>query len=192
MELSPPQASASSSSTSSSANTLSSPQALQPQRHLLYSSPSSPGTPRSTSSCSSQPGMPWHVDFRVNWDQMPAAIQHVVEKEQRPSPQERKAMVNVVVDQIMQHDRNPTRAMCHSVVRTIVRSHPKSFADIGKQGDTVGDGCHSLLQQIKTRVEYKNRNNTLARRRRERRQRTGVAGEARLLTRGPVDQYGYV
>ena len=73
----------------------------------------------------------------------------------------------------------------------VFRSHPKSFGDIGKHGDTAGDGCHSLLQQVKTRVEYKNRNNTLAQRRRERRPRTGMAGEARLA-RGPVDQYGYV
>lgn len=73
----------------------------------------------------------------------------------------------------------------------IFRSHPKTFSDIGKHGDTAGDRCHSLLQQVKTRVEYKNRNNTLARSRREGRLRTGMAGEARQA-RGPVDQYGYV
>lgn len=72
---------------------------------------------------------------------------------------------------------------------SVFRSYPKTFGDIGKHGDTAGDGCHSLLQQVKTRVEYKNRNNTLARRRREGRQRTGMAGEARLA-RGLVDQYG--
>ncbi|KAK1904149.1 hypothetical protein KUDE01_011332 [Dissostichus eleginoides] len=83
--------------------------------------------------------------------------------------------------------------MCHSIVRTIIRSHPKSFADISRRGEVVGDGCPSLLQQVKTRVEYKSRNNTLARRRRGRegRQHTGVAGESRLM-RGPVDQYGCV
>ncbi|ROI15918.1 hypothetical protein DPX16_23248 [Anabarilius grahami] len=73
----------------------------------------------------------------------------------------------------------------------IFRSNPKSFGDIGKHGDTAGDGCHSLLQQVKMRVEYKNRNNTLAQRRRQRRPHTGMAGEARLA-RGPVDQYGCV
>ncbi|KAI9523808.1 hypothetical protein NQZ68_024330 [Dissostichus eleginoides] len=100
-------------------------------------------------------------------------------------------MLMLLVDQMMQHERNPTRAMCHSIVRTIIRSHPKSFADISRRGEVVGDGCPSLLQQVKTRVEYKSRNNTLARRRRGRegRQHTGVAGESRLM-RGPVDQYG--
>lgn len=124
---------------------------------------------------------------------MPTAIQQAVEKEERPMPDERRAFVNALVDQMMQHERNPTRAMCHSIVRLIVRSHPKSFADISRRGEVVGDGCPSLLQQVKTRVEYKTRNNTLARRRRSRegRRNTGVAGESRL-TRGPVDQYGYV
>lgn len=195
MEVLPPHPIASSSPTSSSANTLASPQAFRPPHHLLSSPPSSPSTPPSTSSSSqsSQPGMPWHVDFRVNWNQMSTAIQRAVEKEERPMPDERRAFVNALVDQMMQHERNPTRAMCHSIVRTIVRSHPNSFADISRRGEVVGDGCSSLLQQVKTRVEYKTRNNTLARRRRGREGRlhTGVAGESRL-TRGPVDQYGYV
>ncbi|XP_041800685.1 uncharacterized protein LOC121612009 [Chelmon rostratus] len=65
------------------------------------------------------------------------------------------------------------------------------YWDGAKSGDIVGDGCHSLLQQVKTRVEYKNRNNTLARCRREGRPRREMAGEARLA-RGPVDQYGCV
>ncbi|KAK0147602.1 hypothetical protein N1851_012933 [Merluccius polli] len=171
MELvSAPDPSAPSSPTPSSNTT------FQPPNQLL---PSPPSTARSTSSAS-QPGVPWHVDFRLNWDQVSSAITLRVEKEERPLPDERKAFVVVLVEQMMQHDRNPSRAMCHSVVRSIVRSHPKSFGDVGKHGDTAGDGCHSLLQQVKTRVEYKNRNNTLAQRRRERRPRTGMAGEARL------------
>ncbi|KAK0142675.1 hypothetical protein N1851_019394 [Merluccius polli] len=171
MELvSAPDPSAPSSPTPSSNTT------FQPPNQLL---PSPPSTARSTSSAS-QPGVPWHVDFRLNWDQVSSAITLRVEKEERPLPDERKAVVVVLVEQMMQHDRNPSRAMCHSVVRSIVRSHPKSFGDVGKHGDTAGDGCHSLLQQVKTRVEYKNRNNTLAQRRRERRPRTGMAGEARL------------
>ncbi|XP_048036084.1 uncharacterized protein LOC125261575 isoform X2 [Megalobrama amblycephala] len=183
MELvSAPDPSAPSSPTPCSPNTI-----FQPPNQLL---PSPPSTAPSMSSAS-QPGVPWHVDFRLNWDQVSSAIRLRVEKEERPLPDERKAFVVVLVDQMMQHDRNPTRAMCHSVVRNIIRSHPKSFGDIGKHGDTAGDGCHSLLQQVKTRVEYKNRNNTLAQRRRERRPRTGMAGEARLA-RGPVDQYGCV
>nr|XP_055038036.1 uncharacterized protein LOC129425962 [Misgurnus anguillicaudatus] len=185
--VSAPDPSAPSSPTQCSPTPCSPSTTFQPPNQLL---PSPPSTAPSTSSAS-QPGVPWHVDFRFNWDQVSSAIRLRVEKEERPLPDERKTFVVVLVDQMMQHDRNPSRAMCHSVVRNIVRSHPKSFGDIGKHGDTAGDGCHSLLQQVKTRVEYKNRNNTLAQRRRERRPRTGMVGEARLA-RGPVDRYGCV
>ncbi|XP_039592264.1 uncharacterized protein LOC120515387 [Polypterus senegalus] len=154
---------------------------------LILSSNSSSSSNSSVSS-SPHPGRPWYAEFKVNWNRMPAAIQKAVANQTRPSPGDRKDMVKAVVDQMLEHDLNPTRAMCHSVVRGIVREHPKSFADVGKKGDMVGEGCHSLLQQIKTRVEYKNRTNTLARRRRERRSHTNAAGEAR----GPVDQYGCV
>ncbi|TDH13437.1 hypothetical protein EPR50_G00033140 [Perca flavescens] len=123
---------------------------------------------------------------------MPAAIRTAVDNQTRPSPGDRQAMVKAVVDQMLQHDQNPTRATCHSIVRGIVRDYPKSFADVGRNGDILGDGCHSLLQQIKTRVEYKNRNNTLAQRRRKKRPTTRVAEETGVMARGPVDRYGCV
>uniref|UniRef100_A0A3B4XNK6 Si:dkey-15h8.17 n=1 Tax=Seriola lalandi dorsalis TaxID=1841481 RepID=A0A3B4XNK6_SERLL len=128
----------------------------------------------------------------VRWDRMPAAIRNALSNEARPSPGDRKDMVRAVVDQMFEHDLNPTRAICHSIARSIVRDYPKCFADVRKKGDIVGDGCHSLLQQIKTRVEYKNRNNTLARRRREKRSRTAVVEGGRVMARAPVDQYGCV
>ncbi|CAM4530039.1 unnamed protein product [Leuciscus chuanchicus] len=109
--VSAPDPSAPSSPTPCSPNTT-----FQPPNQLL---PSPPSTAPSTSSAS-QPGVPWHVDFRLNWDQVSSAIQLRVEKEVRPLPDERKAFVVVLVDQMMQQDRNPTRAMCHSVVRNIV------------------------------------------------------------------------
>lgn len=137
-------------------------------------------------------GRPWHVAFEVHWDRMPAAIRKAITNKTRPSPSDRKDMVRAVVDQMLDHDPNPNRTMCHNIVRSIVRSHPKCFADIAKNGDVLGDGCHSLLQQIKTRVEYKTRNNTLARRRRERMTHSQVPDEGRGMTRGPVDQYGCV
>lgn len=119
---------------------------------------------------------------------MPSSLQKCLVNQARPLPVDRKNIVQAVVDQILEQDPNPSRATCHTIVRGIIREFPKCFADIGKTGDIIGDGCQSLLQQIKTRVEYKNRNNTLARRRRERRASSGAG----TMTRGPVDQYGCV
>uniref|UniRef100_A0A3Q1GQ44 Si:dkey-15h8.17 n=1 Tax=Acanthochromis polyacanthus TaxID=80966 RepID=A0A3Q1GQ44_9TELE len=137
-------------------------------------------------------GRPWYIDFRVRWDRMTASIRKALSNQARPSPGDRKYMVRAVVDQMFEHDLNPTRAICHSIAWSIVRDYPKCFADVGKKGDIVGDGSHSLLQQIKARVEYKNRKNTLARHRREKRPRTAVVEGGRLMARGPVDQYGCV
>ncbi|XP_067296101.1 uncharacterized protein [Pseudorasbora parva] len=149
-------------------------------------------SPPSHSSCTESfvphIGRPWHVDFRVNWEQMPSSVQKYLSNQSRPLPVDRKNIVQAVVEQILEQDPNPTRATCHSIVRGIIREFPKCFADIGKTGDIIGDGCQSLLQQIKTRVEYKNRNNTLARRRRVRKACSGGGATAR----GPVDQYGCV
>lgn len=126
-----------------------------------------------------QIGRPWHAEFQVNWDRMPAAIRKAIAEKARPIPGERKDMVKAVVDQILDHDPNPTRAMCHNIARSIIRTHPECFADMSKNGDIIGDGCYSLLQQIKTRVEYKNRSNTLVRRRKERRPQSEVPDESR-------------
>ena len=70
-------------------------------------------------------------------------------------------MVMVVVDQMLENDPNPTRAMCQSIARSIVRDYLQTFANVTKKGYIIGDDCHSLPQQIKTRVEYKNRKNAL-------------------------------
>lgn len=152
----------------------------------------SPCTQDTVSSTSLQLGRPWHADFQVNWDRMSVAIRKAITNKTRPSPGDRKDMVEAVVDQMFEHDCNPTRAICHQVVRSIVRSHQKCFADVAKNGDILGDGCYSLLQQLKTRVEYKNRNNILVRRRRERRPHSEVPEGDRGMARDPVDQYGCV
>lgn len=168
---------------------------------FVVSSPPGSSTPYPSSSSSENtlsspsptlPDQQWFTNFRVRWYKTPAAVQKALADQTRPSPGDRREMVKVVVDQMLENDPNPTRAMCQSIARSIVRDYPKTFADVRKKGDIIGDGCHSLLQQIKTRVEYKNIKNTLARRRRERRPRTGVADGAREVARGPVDQYGCV
>ncbi|XP_067101214.1 uncharacterized protein [Osmerus mordax] len=177
-------------SSSSSESTCSSFRSNTPCTSLC----TSPSTQVPSSSLSSPtiPGQQWYTNFRVRWYQTPAAVQKAVADQTRASPGDRRDMVKVVVDQMLKNDPNPTRGMCQSIARSIVRDYPNTFADVGKKGDIVGDGCHSLLQQIKTRVEYKNRKNTLARRRRERRPHIGVAEGAREMARGPVDQYGCV
>ncbi|KAF1389442.1 hypothetical protein PFLUV_G00073470 [Perca fluviatilis] len=153
---------------------------------LNIPSPSTQSTPEM--SVTALPNRPWYTNFRVDWDRMPTGIRTAALSLTRPSPPDRREMVKAVVDQMREHDLNPSRAVCHNIVRNIIREYPRSFADVDRNGEFVGDGCSSLLLQIKTRVEYKNRNNPLSRRRRKRRSDS----EGRTLSRGPVDQYGCV
>ncbi|XP_059915959.1 uncharacterized protein LOC132463678 [Gadus macrocephalus] len=174
---------------------------VEVEDHVAVESPPLTSTPLSSSeitsnssfSSSTMPGRPWYTDFRVRWEEMPAAIGKATADEKRPSPGDRRDMIKTVVDQMLVHEQNPTRATCHTIARMIVRDWPKSFADVGQKGDMLGDGCYSLLQQIKTRVEYKNRNQTLQTRRRRQRRPSNVAAEGAIaMARGPVDQYGCV
>lgn len=80
------------------------------------------------------PPRQWYIDFCDRWNEMPAAVQQAVAG-QRRRPGERRDMIKVVVDQMLAHDPNPTRAMCHSVAHRIIRDYPKSFADVGKTRD---------------------------------------------------------
>ena len=170
-------------------------EALQSSSSSLESPASASGvrtTPTSTVFSFRVPGRVWYEDFRVDWSHMPQSILQAVADGVRPAPNARKDAIKVIVDQMREFDPNPSRAMVHAVVRGVIRQYPKSFADITKEGGMVGDGCASLLQQAKNRVEYKNRGNSLNRRRLEKRARTSEAEKAGETPRGPVDQYGCI
>lgn len=74
----------------------------------------------------------------------------------------------MLVDKMRKHAVNPSKAQCQIVMQNIVKQYPDSFADVLADGTKIGSGYASLLLQVKTRVEHVNRNNTLARRRKER------------------------
>ncbi|XP_072555792.1 uncharacterized protein [Paramormyrops kingsleyae] len=134
---------------------------------------------------------PWPSNFRVKWDRMPAGIQTAVASLRRPSPADRRQMVRCVVDQMREHNINPSREICHTVAKSIIREYPRSFLDVLEDGEIIGDGCSSLLMQIKTRVEHVNRHNPLARRR-QMKKSCSEAEVDKNWPKGPLDQYGCV
>lgn len=85
----------------------------------------------------------------------------------RPEPSDRRHMVRAIVDSIRQVCLNPTCKQCTDIAKSIIKKYPDSFADKTEEGDFLGGGYHSLLEQIKTRADHLNRNNTLARVKRE-------------------------
>lgn len=117
---------------------------------------------------------------------MTPEIQSAIANSTRPNPAARRAMVRELVDQMRVHNANPSRGICLKVVTDIIQKYPTCFGDVDDDENTAGA---SLVQQVKTRIDHVNRNNTLARLR-----KTVKHSNRQAITngRGPVDQYGCV
>ncbi|XP_067312741.1 uncharacterized protein [Pseudorasbora parva] len=168
----------------------------QQSSHQDLSDISSPGsesssnsTPSRSSACSSASCV-WAETFKVPWEVMPSGIRLAIANKKRPSPADRRQLVRILVGNMQKHDVNPSKAQCQIIVQNIVKQYPESFADVLADGTKIGCGYASLLLQVKTRVEHVNRNNTLARRRKER-----LQSSCRTISqssRRPADRYGCV
>uniref|UniRef100_A0A9J8DC39 Uncharacterized protein n=1 Tax=Cyprinus carpio carpio TaxID=630221 RepID=A0A9J8DC39_CYPCA len=168
-----------------------------PQRssRQVLSDISSPGsecsssTPSRSTACFSA-SCAWAETFKVLWEVMPSEIKLAIANKKRPSPADRRKLVRMLVDNMQKHELNPSKAQCQIVVQNIVKQYPDSFADVLSDGTKIGSGYASLLLQVKTRVEHVNRNNTLARRRKER-----LRSSCRTISQSSrrlADQYGCV
>lgn len=168
----------------------------QQSSHQDLSDISSPGsesssnsTPSRSSACSSASCV-WAETFKVPWEVMPSGIRLAIANKKRPSPADRRQLVRILVGNMQKHEVNPSKAQCQIIVQNIVKQYPESFADVLADGTKIGCGYASLLLQVKTRVEHVNRNNTLARRRKER-----LQSSCRTISqssRRPADRYGCV
>nr|XP_055025276.1 uncharacterized protein LOC129415351 [Misgurnus anguillicaudatus]XP_055025277.1 uncharacterized protein LOC129415351 [Misgurnus anguillicaudatus] len=105
----------------------------------------------------------WVSSYEIPWEKMPPHLRQCLAQGQRPRKQEHLAMVRTIVDSIREICLNPSRSQCSEIARRITEKYPKSFADVTMEGELIGCGYGSLLNQIKTRVEHVNRDNTLVR-----------------------------
>ncbi|KAK9958010.1 hypothetical protein ABG768_012193 [Culter alburnus] len=105
----------------------------------------------------------WVSSYEVPWEKMPPNLRQCFAQGQRPRKQELLVMVRTIVDSIQKVCLNPTRSQCSEIARRIMEKYPKSVVDVTMEGELIGCGYGSLLNQIKTRVEHVNRDNTLVR-----------------------------
>ncbi|XP_072232025.1 uncharacterized protein [Leuresthes tenuis] len=96
--------------------------------------------------------------FRVPWHLMPVEIHTAVAGGKRPSAAERRQMVRVLVDEMRKYELKPKRSWYLNVCRDIVCRYPQSFADLHHDGQLLGDGCASLVNQVRNRIDSLNRN----------------------------------
>lgn len=74
------------------------------------------------------------------------------------------------------------------MAKLIVSKYPLTFADTNEEGEQLGIGYYSLVNQLKTRVEHVNRNNVSERIRRTR--TTTELSTTTKTVRCKVDSYG--
>ncbi|KAM3596269.1 uncharacterized protein V6R79_011474 [Siganus canaliculatus] len=134
-------------------------------------------------------GNNWLDQFQVPWDKMRPALRRALSAGQRPEAEDRRDMVKVVAASMREYSLNPTRKDCTVVVRAMVQKYPESFLDKTQDGDILGCGYLSLLNQLKTRIEYVNRGNKQSRLRKPRRRHRrdqNLASRTSPDTSGPV------
>ncbi|XP_054587146.1 sterile alpha motif domain-containing protein 3 [Nothobranchius furzeri] len=171
------------------------PKSPQPITSSPVSSPSSSfsNEPYTSPLTSPQGHSKWVDGFQVQWDKMRPALKRAIDDGNRPEPGDRRHMVKVIVDSMREHCLNPTRKDCTTVAKAITQMYPGSFLDKTDEGEIIGCGYFTLLQQLKTRVEYVNRDNTLSRLRRPRRSDTSDDDQPPPPAKcAKIDSYGCI
>ena len=120
----------------------------------------SPGSLTPTSSNSSQsPHVNWADTFVIPWDKFPEELTQTLEREKRPSPRLRREMVRLVVQEMTQKSSCISRRSSIEVAKKMVSKYPKSLQDV-IEGDVIGQGYHSLVNQLQNRIENVKRSTT--------------------------------
>ncbi|XP_062844373.1 uncharacterized protein LOC134303045 [Trichomycterus rosablanca] len=178
------------SSISEQAGSLSSLDILMTDGHVQTSNPTLPHYPGS-SFIKTQNS--WLSQLEIPWDKMPASLTLAVSRGERANPADRRAMVRTVVSAMQNHCPNPNRAACAEVAKEIVSKYPLTFADTTEEGEQLGIGYYSLVNQLKARVEHVNRYNVSDRIRKPRTcSETGDGSASTKTVRCKVDSYGCI
>ncbi|XP_065149445.1 uncharacterized protein [Paramisgurnus dabryanus] len=133
----------------------------------------------------------WTHQFEIPWDKMPTSLSEAILRGHRANSADRRAMVRTVVAAMQKSCPNPNRAACVDIAKVIVSKYPLTFADTDEEGEQLGIGYYSLVNQLKTRVEHVNRNNVRERMRKPRAVTETSGGSATSKTvRSKQDRYG--
>lgn len=125
------------------------------------------------------------------WDKTRPSLKRAIDAGKRPEAEDRRHMVKVTVDAMTEHSLNPTRKDCTVVAKAITQKYPGSFLD-KTEGEIIGCGYFSLLSQLKTRIEYVNRGNTLSRLRKPRCSLTNDDDQPSAAKCARIDSYGCI
>lgn len=117
------------------------------------------------------------------WEKMSVRLSQAVARDYLSHLKDRRIMIRTVVEAMQVHCPNPNRAACAEVAKVILSKFPAAFAADSEQ---LVCSYYSLLQQLKTRVEHRNRENVSSRIRQPRKRPTteNRGGEDAAIRRG--------
>lgn len=134
----------------------------------------------------------------IPWHKMPIGVTEAISKKARPQPSDRRALINLVVDEMLLCHPNPNLKQVTIIAKRIVQMYPESFEDRADEGHRIGTGCASLVKQLKYRIENETRGNTSVRLRRPKHTK-GMENDnpstppcAPRQSRQPSDSYGCI
>ncbi|CAM4530069.1 unnamed protein product [Leuciscus chuanchicus] len=120
---------------------------------LIHSSPE-PLSVASSSTCpisSISPISAWVNSFEVPRNKVRLTLRRAVDAGERPAPDDRRHLMRVTVDAMREHSLNPTCRECVVVAKDITKKYPNSFLDKNEEGELIGCGYFSIINQIKIR-----------------------------------------
>lgn len=136
----------------------------------------------------------WVSTFSVPWEKTHESLRRCLAQRKRPKAADRRHMVRVIAEAIRQVCLNPPFRQCAELAKSIVDKYPESFEDRTEEGEQLGNGYYTLSKQLRIRIDFLNRDNTLTRLRKPKRMVPAVdedlPGPSRKCAK--TDSYGCV
>ena len=107
----------------------------------------------------------WTQVFEPPWDSLPKEILKALQKGEKLVPKQRRTLVRIVSDKIMQITRKPGRKALEQIAYKMTGKYPASLKDY--IGETlVGSGYDSLVRSMENRIDNQTRGETPSARKR--------------------------
>ncbi len=85
--------------------------------------------------------------YAIPWEQVPTDIIKLLKQSKRLEPKHRRQIVNIIIDDVLQKNCNPTKAQLAVIAEKLSTTYPVTFQDrIGE--DLVGGGYNDILNKL--------------------------------------------
>ena len=94
------------------------------------------------------------------WQRFSKSLKDCLEKNEIPTPAQRREIVRILGDELLEKCRSPNRTDVRRLAKLVVQSYPKAFEDKSLGGTKIQDGSASLTIQLENRLYNLKRDST--------------------------------